>query len=153
MEAPDTGKIINIAYLAGFLLALFVVYKILSAVGLIKSPKKKKQEAEQKAAVNAVRTSEYFNPKLYKEKVFKQLGANTANFYAQQLHKAVRGAGTDEELIFSTFSKFFNKCNISEVAASYFLQYGRDLRADLLSDLNDKEVVQLTELINQLPNN
>ncbi len=149
---PDVGKIIPIIYIVGFILVLVIVYKLLSAVGIIKSAKKRKEEVLQTQAVNALRTEEYFNPDYYKYKKYKSIGANAANLYAQELRQAVRGWGTNEEKIFTTFGKLYNKVNVSEVADSYRTHYKRDLQADLLDDLTDKEVKTLMTIINNLPN-
>jgi len=152
MKVPDTGKIITFAYLIGFVIVLLVLYKILSAVGIIKTSKRKRADKEKDAAVEMLRTDEYFDPDYYKVRKFKSLGSNAANLYAQHIRKAIRGIGTDEEMLYATFGKFYNKCNVSEVSESYFKQYKNDLQADLLNDLTDKEVVNLMEIINGLPN-
>jgi hypothetical protein len=149
---PDTGKIISIAYLLGFVVVLVIVYKLLAAVGIIKTAKARKTAAAKVQAVTQLRTEDYFSPTYYKDKKFKSIGSNAANLYAQNLRKAVRGWGTDEESIFSTFGKLYNKCNISEVSEKYYLQYGRDLQTDLLDDLTDKETVELMDIVNSLPN-
>lgn len=151
-KLPDTGKVIQIAYILGFVIVLVIVYKLMSAVGLIKSPAKKRSQKEQAEALKMLRTDEYFDPNYYKDKKFKSIGANAANLYAQNLRKAVRGMGTDEEMIFATFGKLYNKANVSEVAAAYQSHYKRDLQADLLDDLNNKEVTTLMNIINGLPN-
>lgn len=151
MKVPSTDKIISIVTIIGFLIALFVVYKILAGVGLIKTAAKKRSLAEQNAAVDMMRTDEYFDPAYYRSQKFKSIGSNAANLYAQQIRKALRGIGTDEEMIYSTFGKLFNRCNVSEVAASYFLQYGNSLQTDLLNDLNKKEIAELMNIINEMP--
>jgi hypothetical protein len=150
---PDAGKVMGIAYLLGFVIVLVIVYKLMSAVGLIKSGAKKRTEKEQTEAIKMLRTDEYFDPMYWKDKKFKSIGKNAANLYAQNIRKAIRGMGTNEELIFSTFGKLYNKCNVSEVAASYFVIYNRDLQADLLDDLTKKEITDLMNIINGLPNN
>jgi len=146
-----TGQMITLAYFIGILVILFIVYKLLGKVGIIKTSAKRKAEAASEQAVESLRSDDYFNPAYYKGKQFKSIGANAANLYAQYLHEALSGVGTDEELIYSTFGKLYNKTNISEVAASYFLQYGKDLQAGLLDDLNKKEAVPLMDIINNLP--
>ena len=152
MKVPDTGKIISLVYIAGFIIALFVIYKILSAVGIIKTGKKKREQKEKAEALTELRTSDYFSPDYYKNKKFKSIGVNAADSYAVKLRKAVRGAGTDEESIYSTFGKLFNKCNISEVAERYYMKYKNDLQTDLLNDLTEKETLNLINIINALPN-
>jgi hypothetical protein len=150
-KLPDTNKIISIAYIAAFILILFVIYKIMSAVGLIKTGKSKRADKEKAVAVDMLRTDEYFSPDYSKGKTFKSLGSNAANLYAQHLRKAIRGLGTDEEMLYTTFAKLYNKNNVSEVAAAYLAQYKNDLQTDLLNELTDKEVVQLMNIINELP--
>jgi hypothetical protein len=152
MEAPDSGKIMNVAMLLGLLVVLFIVYKLMAAVGIIKTGASKRADKEKEGAVNMLRTDEYWQPTYYKGKTYKSIGSNAANLYAQNIRKSLRGIGTDEELIYSTMGKLFNKINISEIAASYFLQYNKDLQTDLLNDLSAKEVVNLMNIVNALPN-
>ena len=154
MKAPDlkSGQMITIAYLIGMVVVLFIVYKLLVKVGIIKSSAKKRAEAEQGAAVDMLRTDEYWKPDYYKGLSFKSLGSNAATLYAQTIRAGLRGFGTNEEKINVTFGKLFNKCNVSEVSEKYYLQYGRDLQTDLLNDLSDKEVASLMNIINGLPN-
>jgi len=152
MKAPEPQKIIGFAYLAGFILVLFIIYKLLSAVGIIKTGKQKRAAKERQEAVASLRTEEYFNPDFYRDKKFKSIGSNAAILYAQQLRKSMRGLGTDEEAIYSVFGKLMNKCNISEVAAAYYNQYKRDLQTDLNNELTDRDTVPLMEIINGLPN-
>jgi hypothetical protein len=151
-KLPDTGKVIQVAYILGFVIVLVIVYKLLSAVGIIKTAKRKRSDKEQSEAIKMLRTDEYFDPTYYSGKKFKSIGGNAANLYAQNLRRAIRGIGTDEEMIYSTFGKLYNKCNVSEVASSYLLQYKRDLQADLLDDLTKKEIATLMNIINGLPN-
>jgi len=152
MKLPDTNKIVSFAMLAGLLIVIFVIYKIMAAVGIIKTGARKRSDKEKVAAVEMLRTDEYFSPAYYKNKKFLSIGSNAANLYAQQIRKAIRGIGTDEELIYATFGKLRNKCNVSEVAERYFVQYGNDLQTDLLNDLKEKEIVNLMNIINGLPN-
>jgi hypothetical protein len=151
-KVPDVGKIIPVIYIIGFILILIIVYKLLSSIGIIKTPKKKRELAAQAVAVEALRTDDYFDPAYYRNKKFKSIGMNAANLYAQYVRKAVRGAGTDEELIFTTFGKLYNKCNVSEVAERYTMQYKRDMQTDLLNDLTKKEAAALMSIIDNLPN-
>ena len=44
MQLPDSNKIMSAAYIAGLLLVLFFVYKILAGFGIIKTAKKKKEQ-------------------------------------------------------------------------------------------------------------
>jgi hypothetical protein len=124
----------------------------MTGLGLIKTGKKKKELAAREEAVAELRTADYFNPNYFKNKKFKSIGSGFANIYAQEIRKALKGLGTDEEFIFSTFGKLYNKINISEIAASYFLQYNRDLAADLSDELTDKDTADLIEIVDGLPN-
>lgn len=150
MELPNTNKIMSLAYILALLIVLFFVYKIFKGFGLIKSKDKTKAKAEQKALVTDLRGVEQFDVSyLDKRKDYKTLSA-AAISYADILKKAIRGLGTDEEAIFSVFSRLDSKDNISEIALVYKNKYERDLLNDLLNDLTDKEKAQLMNIINEL---
>lgn len=153
MNVPElkANQMITITYFVGLVIVIFIVLQLLKKIGLVKSAAKKRSEKEQKAAVEMLATDDYFKPSYYKDKKFKSIGSNSANQYSQLLHKAIRGLGTDENAIYSTFGKLYNKTNISEIAESYNLQYGKDLQTDLLNDLTDKEITKLMNIINGLP--
>jgi hypothetical protein len=160
MKLPDSDKIINLATLIGLLIVIFIIYKIMASLGIIKTRASKNKDKNEAAAINVIRTGEFWNPEYYKGKVFKSLGNNTAEQYARDLRDAMRGVGTDEEAIFSTFGKMYNKFNISEVSDKYKQQYGfpfyimsDNLQADLLDELSDAEAATLIKIINELPNN
>lgn len=152
MKIPDTGKITTIAMIIGVLIVLFVIYKIMSGLGIIKSPAKKKAEREKAEAVNELRTNAIFDPQYYKGKVYKSLGSNQTALLSQHLRQAMQGLGTDEEKIYATFGKLYNKVNVSELALGYAAQFKRDLQTDLLSELSSKEIAILWSLIKDLPN-
>jgi len=162
MKVPELkgGQMITLAYFVGILVVLFIVYRLLSKVGLVKTVAQQRTAAEQTAAVDMLRTDDYFNPDYYKTAKYKQLGTNTANQYAKDLRSAMAGVGTDEELIYSTFGKLANKAQISEIADQYRSIYGfpfyimsDNLQADLLDELTKEEVSNMMNIINQLPNN
>lgn len=148
-----TSQMMTIAYFAAILIALYVVYKILASVGLIKTRKKKLAEKAQTTAETELRTLEYFNPLLLKVKPagYVPLGSSTGGMYAVLLRQAMAGLGTNEEKLFGVFGKLKNKYNISEVAAYYLVKFNRDLQSDILNELTDKEQVTLFEMINKLP--
>lgn len=156
MKVPELkgGQMITIAYFVGIVVVLFIVYKFLGKIGLIKtSEKKREEEAETKAAAQ-LRTSVYFEPLYLKDKLstYKPLGKSLASSYASQLKGSLSGAGTDEETIYAVFGKLRSKENIAEISAYYLQKYSRSLQSDLLNDLNDAEMVILTDIINKLPN-
>ena len=151
MEVPNTNKIMSLAYILALLVVLFFVYKIFKGFGIIKSKDKTKAKAEQKALVTDLRGVEQFDVTyLDKRKEYKTLSSSAIS-YADILRKALRGLGTDEEAVFSIFSRLDSKDNISEIALVYKNKYERDLLNDLLNDLTDKEKAQLMKIINQLP--
>ena len=150
VQLPDTTKLMTIGYLAAILLVLFFVYKILKGFGIVKSAAKEKEKAKVQEAVTDLRAVKQFNA-LYLEnkRDYKSL-STAAQLYAETLRKAFRGLGTDEEAIYSTFSRLPNKDSISEVALVYRNKYNRDLLTDLLNDLTDKEKAKLMDIINRL---
>lgn len=151
MKLPETETITKTLYLFGALIALFLIYKIFSGLGIIKSKKKAIEQAEKKEAVEDLRTTDVFNPDYALKYTFNKIGNNAADLYAEQLRKAMRGMGTNEEIIFSIFGSLKCRGNISEIANRYYLKFKRNLRADLLNELTDKESLQLNNLIKKLP--
>ena len=135
-------------YIAGGIILIYILIRL----GRTKKRREKEVTKENVIkSVNDIRTSEYFNPDFKNGKVFNPIGDNAADLYAEELRKAVRGLGTNEERIYSTFSKLKCRMNISEVAARYYLKFKRDLRTDILGDLTDKEKTILWNLIIKLP--
>lgn len=153
MKLPETETITKTLYLIGGLIGLFIIYKILSGTGLLKTREGKAKDKLKDLSLSNFRTMDEFNPAFKDSHTFAQIGLNAAALYAEDLRQAMRGFGTNEERVYSTFGKLKCKGNISEVASQYFLKFKRDLRTDILNDLTDKEIVILDEIINTLPNN
>ena len=150
MKLPETQTITKTLYLIGGLVAIFLIYKIMTGLGLLKTRESKAKDIRKEQSLSDFRTMEEFNPAYIDKNVFTKIGLNAAALYAEDLHKAIRGLGTNEERIYTTFGKLKCKGNISEVASQYFLKFNRDLRTDILNDLTDKEIVILTGIINAL---
>ena len=146
------GQMLTIAYFIGMVVILFIVYKILASTGLIKTGAKKKEEAEEEAAIDSIRTNDFFNPEYYFDKKFQSLGNQYITLYANEVRKAIQGIGTDEEAIFVVFGKLKNKCQVSELAAGYLYKFRRDLKTDLLNDLTKEDAATLMSIVNKLPN-
>lgn len=154
MKVPDSNKVISFAYIAALIIILFVVYKIMTGLGLIKTSAKKKESAAEEAAATSLREMKYFDPMFLKNKLdgYTTLKSATASRYAEELKDAIRTIkGTDEEKIFGVFASLPCRYAISEVSLNYKMNYNRDLKADLLNDLNDGEKLILVTIINKLP--
>jgi hypothetical protein len=149
MKAPETGTVITVAYLLGFVIILFIVYKLMTKLGLIKSAAKKKEEKIEAAASKDLRAMKFFDTGYLKGKNYKSIG--TAKETAASIRNALKGLGTDEEKIFSAFSKLPSKDSISEVALNYAVDYKSSMITDLLNELTDEEKVTLVNIINDLP--
>lgn len=151
MELPNTQKYIPIIYMAGILIILLIVYRVLKSIGIIKSQSKVKAKEQRKELIQDLRGVEQFDVMyLDKKKSYKSLSTK-AQEYAVALRNAMKGFGTDEESIMSIFSRLDNRDNISEVALVYKNKYERDLLTDLLNELTDKEKAELMTIINKLP--
>ena len=161
MNAPElkANQMITIAYFIGIIIVLFIVYRILNSVGLVKTAADKKNEEVKKAAVATLRTEEYFNPDYYADKSFHSLDIDTAILYAKQIRAAMMGLGTDEESLYTIFGQLPSKTAVSQVAYQYKRQYGfpfyiksDNLKVDLLNELTPAEVETLMNIIDKLPN-
>ncbi len=147
MKTPTKDQVIVYIYIAGAIVGMFVVYKIMAKLGLVKTAADKQEEQ----AVNDLRTLEYFDPFILKNRPGNYVAVgNLGNLYAEQLRDAMKGFGTDEEAIYSVFGKLRSKYNIAEVAGYYQVNYSRDLLSDILNDLNDSEKARLMGIINRM---
>jgi hypothetical protein len=159
MKIPDSNKIISLFYLLALLVVVFVVYKLLAGVGLIKTSASKKADIAKAAAVTDLTTDKYFDPEYFRTVTgYKGLTVAEATDRAKKLRNAMAVLGTDEETIFVIFANLPSKVAISEVANRYKAQYGfpwyiksDNLQADLLDELTAAEVQKLMTLINKLP--
>ena len=151
MKVPDSNKIIGLLYIGGALVLVFIIYKVLAGVGLVKTAAKKREEKAESEAEEKLRSMAYFNPLLLK-KYPEYVSIYPLNrVTAESLRKALRGLGTDEEAIFNAFGKLPNKLSISEVTLAYKVAYNRDLGTDLMNDMTDAEQVTLLKIIDKLP--
>jgi hypothetical protein len=149
MKTPTKDQVIVYLYIAGGVVAIYFVYKIMAKLGLITTAADKREEQ----AVNELRTLEYFDPYILTRRPagYTAIGESKGSMYAELLRNAMRGIGTDEEAIYSVFGKLSSKYNIAELAGYYQVNYSRDLLSDLLNDLNDSEKARLMGIINRLP--
>lgn len=138
-----------IIYAVVALVVIVFLAAILKKLGVFKSKDKKEAEAD----LAEIREADYFNPAYYRTVKFKPLGTNQSEAFAKQIRKSLRGAGTDEEAIYSVFNQMYNKTNISEVADAYYMEYKKDMKTDILNDLSEKEVSVLMNIIKKKPLN
>jgi len=151
MKIPDTNKIIPIVYIVGMLIIVLIIYRVLKSIGIVKSAAKTKAKANEIALVNDLRKVPQFAVTyLDNKRDYRQL-SDLGQDYAVQIRKALKGFGTDEESVFSVFSRLASKDNISEIALIYKNKFSRDMLTDILNDLTDKEKAQLMTIINKLP--
>jgi hypothetical protein len=157
MKTPTKDQVVVYIYIAGAVVAVYFVYRIMVKLGLVDTFQSKQLDKEKELALNQMRKGDYWRPEYYKTQRFTPLGAELAKEYANDLRKAVRGIGTDEEVIYTTFGKLNSKAQISEIAEQYRDSYiwwftggGDNLQADILDDLKEKEVLTLMDIINKI---
>lgn len=145
----DKKNLIPLIYVIGLITVIIFLTTIFKRVGIFKSKKTKDEEKK----VQKLELSKLFDPLYSKGKAFKKVPKTQLQIYAKDIRKSVtKWTGTDEEIIYSSFAKLYNKLNISELAAVYYEEYEKDLRADIFDDLNDKEKAKLQTIIDNLPN-
>lgn len=147
----DKNKTMLIIAGIGIILVLIFMNKILSALGIRKSKAKlQKEEAETE-----LRAADYFNPTFHKTVVHKKLGEGTAKAYAKELNNAWKFLrktfAVNVEAVLSVFSKLMNKAQISEIAEQYYIDRKEDLRGRIMRELNDKQQLELFNIIKNLP--
>jgi hypothetical protein len=150
MEIPNTNKLISLAYIVGILIVVLIIYRVLKSVGIVKSQARTKAKDKETALIEDLRKVQQFDVTyLDNRRDYKDLSGK-AQDYAVMIRKALKGFGTDEESIFSVFGRLDSKDNITEIATVYKNKFDRDMLADILNDLNDKEKARLMTIINKL---
>jgi len=149
----NTGLAIQIlTYLLPVVVVLYIVNVVLKRLGLIRTSAQKRDSKAITQGVKNITMSEYFNPLLHlNTSNFQRLPDDLVNSYAASIRKAIRFWGTNEALLFSTFRRFYNKYNISQVADRYLQRYNDDMRSDIINDLSKKDLATLDNIINSLP--
>ena len=146
----------TIAYIIGILIVLYIVYKVLAAVGLVKTAAAKKKEAAEAAATTEITVGNFWQPDYWKTQTgFSKLGVENAKEFATDIHDSIYGflkIGTNAAKIMTTFGRCYNKINVSEISDAYNQKYERDMQADLLNNLTDEHIAQLVSIVNNLPN-
>jgi hypothetical protein len=159
-QVPElkAGQMITLAYIIGIVIVIFIIYKVLQKVGLIKTSAEIDAAKAYTTSLSNLRTDTHFDPAFLTDNqniAYKPIG-DASQGYAEDIHDSIYGflqIGTNAEKIFSTFSKCFNKFNISEIAGAYLKEYDRDMRSDLLNNLSDDHVTTLNDIIGKLPEN
>jgi hypothetical protein len=160
MNVPElkANQMITIAYFIGIIVILFIVYKVLAGVGLVKTAAAKKVEAQKATAIEDLQTLDYWNPDYWTTSKSKLMDGAKAKDLSDKLFNAMAGLGTDEQTVYAVFGSLTNKTQISQLASFYKLNNGfltgltGSLQVDLLNELNDKEVLHLMQIVNKLPN-
>jgi hypothetical protein len=149
MKTPTKDQVIVYIYIAGAIIGAYFIYKVMGRLGLVET----KRDREEKESIESLRTLDYFDPMILENRPsgYVALGESKGNMYAEILHNAIAGLGTDEEAIYSVFGKLNNKYNIAEIAGYYQVNYLRDLSSDILGDLSDSEKTELMNIIKKLP--
>jgi hypothetical protein len=157
MKAPDlkAGQMITIAYIIGILIVLYIIYLVLEKVGLIKTSAQNKAAADKAAAVGTFPTLKVFDLDYLTNASYNPMPSDVAESDCTAIHDSIYGfftINTDFNRINSTFGSLSSKDNVAELALIYSTKYsGRDMRADLLNNLNDAHILALTDIINGLP--
>lgn len=69
------------------------------------------------------------------------------NAFAGQLYYAMKGFGTDEEVIYSVFSKMQNDLDVIALTNAYGIRDGYDLQGWLRGDLSSSEMAKLNNIL------
>jgi len=138
-----------IAIAIGAIAVIFFLTKILQKLGIVKSKRKREQDEN----IEEFREADYFSPTFYKTVgAYNPITETEADIFAKAIRKSLRGFGTNEEELYSVFKQMKNKTNISQVAEMFGKKYrGKDMKSEIMNELNKKEISVLMGIINQLP--
>jgi hypothetical protein len=158
MKAPElnTNQMMTIAYFIGILLVLFIVYKILNGLGLVKTAADKETAAAAQAAVSTLTVDQFFQP----DSSVTVLPDDTAAADVKSLQTALGAIFADQETVNVVLGGLPSKTAIKQLAALYHDNYSwftdslfvtDNLQADILRRLSATKVKALMDIITNLP--
>lgn len=148
-------------YIIAGIIALIVIKKILSRIGIIKSEESKANEAKLS------NPSTFFSPNYhFKQKVKgKILNNKELDTISKTIYQSFHGStatkiftvgmaefGTDEQKFFGAIQQIKSKIQMSQIVERYYKNYTLDLLADIQSELDDKELSKFFNYAEKLPN-
>lgn len=145
----DNSKYIIWVYVGAVVVIGFIIYKVLSSIGLIKTSKEREYAESKNTAQLDVMKLDYFSPSYYRGKKVSitQAGINSL---ADKFYDAVKGWGTNEDELAGVFAALKYKTDVSFLAEAYLKRHGEDLRNRIISELDKTELVNLLYQLNDL---
>lgn len=97
--------------------------------------------------------SNYVNKMKSKYKNLILLKDSYVEGFRKQLHGAIAGAGTNEEVIKAVFNKLKDRVHVAQVAESYKKAYNEKLLTAIRSDIDDddSEMRELVDIMSKKP--
>lgn len=131
----------------------------LQALGLMDSDaeakEEKKQEKEDVKSRQVFDQSQIWNTAFYADKKrpagTKLVSASEAKRMATILYNSLQGAGTNEDAIFGVFRSLPSVAAGSWVAATFLLNFKKDLKSMIEDDFSKSELAKLGAIIAKLP--
>lgn len=82
---------------------------------------------------------------------YAEYSQKVVNEFAEKLHEAMKGIGTNENDIISVFTTINSKVGVAQVSSFYNAKYGKDLKNDLEGELSKNYLSRLGQIIASKP--
>jgi len=144
----ESDEVDTIGRIVFYSIGAYAGYKLLQKIGLVDD-----EEARKKDVVNAeiAKSIKFFDVDYYKtvpvSNIFKQ---SVTDDFAKQIFNAKGFFNDDEDTIFSVFRQQKYRSQISWLAYRFRIMYKTDLYAYLRGFLNNKEILNVFEIIQGL---
>jgi len=128
---------------------IWVIYKVLKSVGLIKTAGERQYTEDKNLAQSDIMKVDFFKPSYYKGKKVTKTKAG-AKLLAKQFNEAVRFYGTDESKLAAVIAQLRTKADVSFLNEAIIANYGYDFRDRLIDELDSAELLNVLRQLQEL---
>lgn len=137
--------------IAGLLVFLFVVYKMMQKFGLLKTEEAAQLEKDNQSASSSLENP--FSPRYFKSQPGKKiqlLKSAAAKKLADQIYNSIGNFYDDENSVYGAFRQLKYKTQVSQLADTFAKYHQADLFIYLERNFNEKEIKVIHNIVGGL---
>lgn len=129
---------------------IWIIYKVLHSIGLIKTAKEREYSEEKDLAQSEIMKIPYFSPSYYKKVKKVSFTREKMRMLAKDFDNAVKNWGTDESKLAGVLAQLKRKSDVSYLNDFLITGYKYDMRDRLIDELDKTELVNVLRQLNGL---
>jgi hypothetical protein len=138
-------------WIGGGILAIIMIRKLLSDVGVIEPPKTAAEKAADNERQVIATDQQVWGTKLWRDYPQVAYTEEQAKTMARHIENSFSWYNDDEAKIIGVFRQIPNRVNVSQVSYEYSRLFGRDMLSDLQDYLSEERMSEIYDLIRVKP--